>query len=277
MSRLHEDNREAEEVPTKKLRVYTDDTPEAVRELYKTMRTKQTYDYVSKLSKKYNKLERPMKVWDAVELMETFIDVSDPDVNLPQIVHLLQTAESIRKSGLPDWFQLVGFIHDLGKMIYLKGNDDDGTSMKEQFSIVGDTFVVGIPFTNTMIFPEFNSLNPDSQLDLYPDKIGLSNVKIAYGHDEYLYQVLKQNNQVTIPEEGLYAIRFHSLYPWHREGEYSRLESEYDIKMKPWVKLLNEHDLYTKENVNYSQGELDRLIPYYKNLINKYLPEELLW
>jgi inositol oxygenase len=176
-----------------------------------------------------------------------------------------------------DWFQLVGFIHDLGKMIFVRGCDEDGTSMKEQFSIVGDTFVVGAPFTETMVFPEFNQLNPDANLNIYEPNIGLSNVAVAYGHDEFMYQVLKNNEGVTIPEEGLYAIRFHSLYPWHRENEYKELEDDNDKKMKYWVKLLNEHDLYTKENVNYSQEKLDTLLPYYKDLMDKYLPSELLW
>mmetsp|Transcript_15647 Transcript_15647/g.20294 ORF Transcript_15647/g.20294 Transcript_15647/m.20294 type:complete len:243 (+) Transcript_15647:309-1037(+) len=242
------------------------------------MREKQTYEHIINMAKKYNKGEIFMKPWDAVELMEKFVDVSDPDVELPQIVHMLQTAQSIRNAGLPDWFQLVGFIHDLGKMIFIRGCDEDGTSMKEQFSIVGDTFIVGTPFSNKMIFSEFNSLNPDYQMNIYEKNIGLSNCAVAYGHDEFLYQVLlRAGSKCSIPEEGLYAIRFHSLYPWHRENEYKELENDYDMKMKFWVKLLNEHDLYTKENVNYTQEQLDELLPYYKSLMDKYLPEELLW
>jgi hypothetical protein len=65
------------------------------------MRQKQTLEHVNNMAKKYNKGEVRMKPWDAVELMETFVDVSDPDVELPQIVHMLQTAESIRNAGLP--------------------------------------------------------------------------------------------------------------------------------------------------------------------------------
>eukprot|EP00615_Pteridomonas_danica_P004967 CAMPEP_0114345464 /NCGR_PEP_ID=MMETSP0101-20121206/12252_1 /TAXON_ID=38822 ORGANISM="Pteridomonas danica, Strain PT" /NCGR_SAMPLE_ID=MMETSP0101 /ASSEMBLY_ACC=CAM_ASM_000211 /LENGTH=234 /DNA_ID=CAMNT_0001481451 /DNA_START=66 /DNA_END=767 /DNA_ORIENTATION=- len=219
----------------KKLRVYTNDTSENVKNLYKTMREKQTYEHIINMAKKYNKGEILMKPWDAVELMEKFVDVSDPDVELPQIVHMLQTAQSIRNAGLPDWFQLVGFIHDLGKMIFIRGCDEDGTSMKEQFSIVGDTFIVGTPFSNKMIFSEFNSLNPDYQMNIYEKNIGLSNCAVAYGHDEFLYQVLlRAGSKCSIPEEGLYAIRFHSLYPWHRENEYKELENDYDMKMKFW-------------------------------------------
>ena len=44
------------------------------------------------------------------------VDESDPDLDLPNIVHAFQTAERIRQEH-PDkeWFQLVGLIHDLGE------------------------------------------------------------------------------------------------------------------------------------------------------------------
>jgi inositol oxygenase len=73
-----------------------------------------------------------ISIYDAFKLLDNFIDVSDPDINLPNLHHLLQTAEAIRKDGHPDWLQLVGLIHDLGKLIYIKGCDQDGTSVKEQ-------------------------------------------------------------------------------------------------------------------------------------------------
>ena len=57
-------------------------------------------------------------------------------------VHAFQTAESIREAKLPDWMQLVGLIHDCGKMVYLRGCDEDGTSVAQQWSLVGDTWLV---------------------------------------------------------------------------------------------------------------------------------------
>ena len=39
-------------------------------------------------------------------------------INLPNNMHLFQTAERIRKDNLPDWMQLIGLIHDLGKILY---------------------------------------------------------------------------------------------------------------------------------------------------------------
>ena len=148
--------------------------------------------------------------------------LSDPDMDLPNIIHAYQTAEAIRKAGLPDWLQLVGLIHDLGKMMYLKGTESDGTTMNSQFSIVGDTFIVGYPIPSTIVYPEFNELNDDNKngLNMYEPKCGLDNCIVSFGHDEYLFQVLKYNNS-SIPEAGLNMIRYHSLYVFHTYGAYT--------------------------------------------------------
>ncbi len=56
---------------------------------------------------------------EALEMLNSLVDESDPDVDLPNIVHAFQTAERIR-ADYPEleWFQLVGLIHDLGKVSY---------------------------------------------------------------------------------------------------------------------------------------------------------------
>ena len=35
-------------------------------------------------------------------------------------------------------------------------------------------------------------------------------------------------NEIPLPEEAYYMIRFHSLYLWHKENEYGHLEDEKD-------------------------------------------------
>jgi len=268
----------------KKLRVYDSNIDNAVKELYKKMRTNQTVASVTKMRQKYGNLTTPMKIWDCIDKLGDFIDISDPDVELPNLVHLFQTAEGIRGDGHPDWLQLTGFIHDLGKVIYLRGSDNDGTSVKEQYNIVGDTFVVGCRLPEKIVYPEFNKLNKDVDNSIYRTKYGiyrancgLDNCLVAYGHDEYLYQVLVKNKGVKLPPEALYIIRYHSLYPWHTENEYSHLESSYDKNMKPKVVQFNSYDLYTKENTNYTEKQLKELREYYSRLIKKYLPETLYW
>ena len=69
-----------------------------------------------------------------------------------------QTAEAIKKDGHPEWMQVVGLIHDIGKIIFKWGCDEDGTSLTEQWSIVGDTFVVGCQLPDELIYPELNEL-----------------------------------------------------------------------------------------------------------------------
>jgi inositol oxygenase len=49
---------------------------------------------------------------------------------LSQIEHLLQTAEAIRRDGKPEWMQVTGLIHDLGKLLFLF--DSEG-----QWDVVG--------------------------------------------------------------------------------------------------------------------------------------------
>lgn len=56
-------------------------------------------------------------IMDALETLNSLVDESDPDVNIPNIVHAFQTAERIREVHPDeDWFHLVGLIHDLGKV-----------------------------------------------------------------------------------------------------------------------------------------------------------------
>ena len=69
-------------------------------------------------------------------------------------------------------------------------------------------------------------------------------------------------------------IRFHSLYLWHDKNEYKFLENDIDKKMKPYVKLFNKYDLYTKDNNNKNINELKI---YYKNLVKKFIPDNIYW
>src|SRR4051794_10650361 len=80
------------------------DSPEVdgVREFYRLNHKYQTYDNV--LAKKANFLKfdkKEMPWWDAMDFLNTLIDDSDPDLQLDQLQHLLQTAEAIRADGHP--------------------------------------------------------------------------------------------------------------------------------------------------------------------------------
>lgn len=43
--------------------------------------------------------------------------------DMSQIEHLLQTAEAIRRDGKPEWMQVAGLIHDLGKLLLFFGSE----------------------------------------------------------------------------------------------------------------------------------------------------------
>ena len=109
------------------------ETIATVRENYRKMRTNQTVEYVRRMRNKYLAFDKPMHIWEAMEKLNVFVDLSDPDMNLPNLHHLVQTAEGMRADNRPDWMQLVGLIHDLGKCMFLWGKDEDGTSMNEQW------------------------------------------------------------------------------------------------------------------------------------------------
>jgi len=223
-----------------------------------------------------NKLQ--MSMYEAVMLLNEVLDDSDPDTEYPQIVHLLQTAEAIRREYPDekyDWFHLVGFIHDLGKVLA-----HPKVFNEPQWAVVGDTFPVGCEFASSIIFPQYFSENPDSKNPVYSTKfgryhegIGLDNVLFSWGHDEYLYQVCVKNG-CTLPPEGLFMIRFHSCYAIHQKGAYTYLMNETDKEMVEWLKKFQKFDLYSKLP---EKPNVDELLPYYKKLMDKYFPPILNW
>jgi len=252
---------------------------DTVSKSYFNSHTFQTYEYALGKMKEYSKLNSGIKmgIWEAAELLNTIIDESDPDSDIPQINHLLQTAEAIRKvypDPKYDWFHLTGFIHDLGKILL-------SDKFKEpQWAVVGDTFPLGCRFDESNIFYEFFKENPDNndprfntENGVYQPNCGLDNVVMSWGHDEYFYQVCIGNNS-TLPKEALYMIRFHSFYPWHKCDRYKNLTNSQDDEMLEWVRKFNKFDLYSKDP---EPIDIEKIKPYYQSLIDKYFPKVLNW
>jgi len=251
-------------------RKFTAEAPPVVQEFYRQNHRYQTRDFVLEKKREYLPLnKRLMGVWEAMEYLNTLVDDSDPDTNLSQIEHLLQTSEAIRKDGCPRWFVLTGLIHDLGKILCLFG--------EPQWAVVGDTFPVGCAYSDKVVFPEFFAANPDSQdtryqtpLGVYEEGCGLDKVDLSWGHDEYLYHVVKD----YLPDEALYMIRYHSFYPWHREGAYQQFMNDQDRKMLASVNEFNPYDLYSK---SAERPDVEKVKPFYDDLIAEYLPAKLRW
>lgn len=242
-----------------------------VRSFYAEQHERQTvaFNIQARINFK-TKVRGRMTIWDALVKLNELLDESDPDTELSQIDHALQTAEAIRRDKKPRWFQLVGLIHDLGKLLYFF--DSEG-----QWDVVGDTFPVGCKFSKRIIYNEYFKNNVDAKNPLYATKYGiykphcgLSNVMLSWGHDEYMYHLAKE--QSTLPPEALAMIRYHSFYPWHSEGAYSYLMNEHDKEMLEWVRAFNPFDLYSKNDIRY---DIDELKPYYIDLINEFFPKHI--
>lgn len=251
-------------------RNYRAEARSSVREFYRLNHRNQTLDFVRAKKSEYLPLSRRrMGIWEAMEFLNTLVDDSDPDTDLSQIEHLMQTAEAIRADGHPRWFILTGLIHDLGKILCLFG--------EPQWAVVGDTFPVGCAFSEKIVFSEFFDDNPDRQVDsyqtrcgIYEEGCGLDRVHLSWGHDEYLYQVTKD----YLPAEGLCMIRYHSFYPGHREHAYDHLMNQHDHEMFNWVRAFNPYDLYSKSAV---RPNVKGLRPFYEELIAEYFPPKLAW
>ncbi len=211
----------------KQFRNYDAEARDTVKEFYRQNHRYQTFAFVQEKKQEYTALKkRRMSVWEGMEFLNTLVDDSDPDVDFTQIEHLMQTAEAIRRDGQPRWFILVGLLHDLGKVLCLYG--------EPQWAVVGDTFPVGCAYSEKIVYPEFFAENPDAQNLVYntPNGIygagcGLDNVHLSWGHDEYLYHVMKD----YLPPEALAMIRYHSFYPGHKEGAYTHLMNAHDHEM----------------------------------------------
>ncbi|NXX35191.1 MIOX oxygenase, partial [Nicator chloris] len=273
---------------------------------YLLMHTHQTVEFVRRKSAQYGSCSlRRMSVMEALELLDQLVDESDPDVDFPNSFHAFQTAEGIRRAhpdkgragarpcprrppprspaprvtrrrSPPDWFHLVGLLHDLGKVLVLFG--------EPQWAVVGDTFPVGCKVQKLR-----GSLPVGAQPLPTPPSLS-----------EYMYQVMKFNNfalpkevssawggppgglgvrgerpqSASPPPQAFYMIRFHSFYPWHAHGDYGHLCSEEDRRMLPWLRELNKFDLYTKQE---ELPDVQQLRAYYQGLIDKYCPGQLCW
>ncbi|KAG6718497.1 hypothetical protein I3842_04G153400 [Carya illinoinensis] len=179
-----------------------------VEEFYRLQHINQTYNFVKRMRAEYAKLNRmEMGIWECCELLNEVVDDSDPDLDEPQIMHLLQTAEAIRKDYPDeDWLHLTALIHDLGKVLLLPQFGG-----LPQWAVVGDTFPLGCAFDDSIV------------------------------HNK----VAKQNG-TTLPPAALFIIRFHSFYPLHTAGAYKHLLNDEDAKSLNWLHIFNKYDLYSK-------------------------------
>ena len=251
-------------------RNYSKEADPGVAEFYRQNHAGQTLDFVRQKRAEYLNLTRGKKsIWEAAEYLNTLVDDSDPDTDLSQIEHLLQTSEAIRRDGHPRWFVLAGLVHDLGKVLCLYG--------EPQWAVVGDTFPVGCAYSDQVVFPEYFGANPDIKVPeyqtpngIYEPHCGLDNVTLSWGHDEYIYHVTRN----YLPEPAQYMLRYHSFYAAHKHGAYRHLMNNHDEQMFEWVQKFNPYDLYSKGS---ERPNLKEVRPYYEDLVAEYCPAQLDW
>jgi len=252
---------------------------EAIHETYKNQRARISYSFNQYLIDKYCSFQTRSSFWSLFSLLDNITDLSDPDTALPNSIHALQTAEAIRLDTTrewPEWMPLVGLIHDMGKILFMNGCKEDGTSRDTQWAIVGDTFITGAPLPDSLVLPEYNELNSDhvDGIMIYSYGCGLKNTSVSFGHDEYMYRLLVANEH-KMPREAEYIVRYHSLYAWHFSDAYDYLQDKEDARMKKIVKEFSDFDLYTKNDALPKEWNHD-LRAYYSGLVKKYISPSMI-
>lgn len=254
------------------------------RQFYREHHQHQTYDIVKEKQKHFKQFKfMKATIWEAFQHLDKIEDESDPDIDIPQSFHAFQTAQAMRKDNQPPWLILTGLIHDLGKVLL---------KVEPQWAVVGDTFPVGCRYSPKIVNYEYLHYNKDFSIPEYQKKLGIyergcgwDNLDFTWGHDEYLYSVLKNEQQkdpkkMKLPEEALYIIRYHSFYPGHQDGAYRYFMNEKDRNMEKYLKLFQRYDLYTKDgqiNVDEFNKEILTELPYYISLVNHFVPGKLDW
>ncbi|XP_063052614.1 inositol oxygenase isoform X3 [Engraulis encrasicolus] len=189
-----------------------------VQNTYKLMHTHQTLDFVKRKHAEWSGCSHAkMTMMEAIDSLDQLVDESDPDVDFPNSFHAFQTAEGIRTQHPDkDWFQLVGLIHDVGKMMALWG--------EPQWAVVGDTFPVGCKFQDSIVFrdttfkenPDLNDPVLSTECGIYKPNCGLENVLMSWGHDGSVYDPFP----LVLP----LALRKQLLKPLQRQGhQYAAL------------------------------------------------------
>ncbi len=291
-----------------KFRTYTNKN-KTIQDTYVLMFQYQSKKYASNMKRMYLEPPFVNRsIMSMMNRLDDIKDESDPDTTSSQLIHSYQTAESLShtiiypqnhqplkslfspsewnsipleyRSKYPEkifnlvydkeWLPLVGFIHDLGKILVLPE-----LGQLPQWSVVGDTFPIGAPLDNNFPFSHLCN-NIDLSNNIYNDSCGFDSMLFSWGHDEYMAQVLERN-YTKLPPEAVYLIRYHSFYSWHspRNGSrgYTRYASEHDWNMLPLLKLFSQSDLYSKKDFKISIPECEKK---YKKLITDYFRNPIL-
>ncbi len=236
---------------------------------YRRHHRTQTLAKSTELRDKYaRKIIGKATVWDRLMDLARVNDESDADLEgMTQLGHSLQTTDSITSAGLNEDWIILGLIHDMGKIIQSNGE-------KPEF-VVGDVYPVGCRFGKSIVYYDYLKENPDwdhpvysTKNGIYSEGCGLENVVMSFGHDEYLYGVIKD----LVPHEVAWTIRHHSFQSVAED--YTHLMNDRDKELREThMKVFMQHDLYSKNQFTASVDKMN----YYKELIQSRFPDPIEW
>ncbi|KAI3807953.1 hypothetical protein L1987_23891 [Smallanthus sonchifolius] len=104
-----------------------------------------------------------------VDRSDGVVDDSDLDLDEPQIKHLLQTAEAIKKDyPNEDWLPLTALIHDLRKVMLLPRFGE-----LPQWADVGDTHPFSCASDESIVHYKYFKDNPNMNNPAYQTKNGI--------------------------------------------------------------------------------------------------------
>ncbi len=240
-----------------------------VRDFYRRHNRDQTLERARALRERYAaRVLGRATVRERFDALAGIRDASDDALEgMSQLGHALQTADAMRRDGLGEDWILLGLVHDLGKILLSDG-------LAPEF-VVGDIHPLGCAFSPNIRHAEGLEQNPDSNEPAYRSRCGiydvgcgLERVEFAFGHDQYLYDVLRDH----VPQPVAWTIRHHSFQSVAED--YRHLFDARDAELRAsHMQVFARYDLYTKDRDDAPAAHLDE----YRELLERWFPEPLDW
>jgi len=198
----------------------------AVRELYQLNHTPPRR-WISSFRRKSEYLftiqAAELGIWETMELLDSLVDSSDPDTDLSQMDHNLQTAEAIRRDGHPTMV--------CAHRIHSRRRENSFAclaSRSGRWSAI--LFPSGAPFFGQeSCYPEFFEANPDNQDSVVANR-GMGFTRQSAASRTCIFFMgprrvsLRGSSKIICPKKASYMIRYHSCYVIHQQREYEALD-----------------------------------------------------
>ena len=155
--------------------------------------------------------------------------------------------------------------HGLGRVLSIVLDDlssQDSDSNNFDWTLTSRSRIVGCRARDGSLFEEFRCLNGDemdhrynTEMGCYQPGCGLENTSLSWTGPEYMYHMLK-HNQVNIPDEGLWIVRYFSLQDWHKRNQYSVFVSLDDEDVQSFVSDFDDM-LFETQKLHLKSIDLD--------------------